>query len=210
MSGPVDSILQVKISLLGSSKPPVWRRLLIPADIRLDRLHGVIQAAMGWEDYHMHAFSDGSCEYGLADPELGHRDERRATLGRLLKREGEQIRYTYDFGDDWEHEIVVEKVLPAEPGVRYPICVAGKGACPPEDCGGVWGYEHLREVLADPADEEHGEMLEWLGLQAAAFDPARFDVDEVNRALGSGGNARGSSVHSSEEDPRATAVRRAA
>jgi hypothetical protein len=211
MSGPVDFVLQVKISLLGSSKPPVWRRLLVPADIRLDRLHGVIQATMGWEDYHMHVFSDGSCEYGLADPELGHRDERKATLGRLLKREGERIRYTYDFGDDWEHEIVVEKVLAAEPGVRYPVCVAGKGACPPEDCGGVWGYEHLREVLADPADEEHGEMLEWLGLQTAAeFDPARFDVDEVNRALGSGDDARRSSVHSSEEDPRATAVRRAA
>jgi hypothetical protein len=190
MSGPVDSILQVKISLLGSSKPPVWRRLLIPADIRLDRLHGVIQAAMGWEDYHMHVFSDGSCEYGLA-PELGHRDERKATLGRLLKQEGERIRYTYDFGDDWEHEIVVEKVLAAEPGVRYPICVAGKGACPPEDCGGVWGYEHLREVLTDPADEEHGEMLEWLGLQTSAeFDPARFNVDEVNSALGSGDDAR--------------------
>jgi hypothetical protein len=198
MSGQVDSILQVKISLLGSSKPPVWRRLLIPTDIRLDRLHGVIQAAMGWEDYHMHAFSDGSCEYGLADPELGHRDERKATLDRLLKRGGERIRYTYDFGDNWEHEIVVEKVLAAEPDVRYPVCVVGKGACPPEDCGGVWGYEDLREALADSAHEQHQEMLEWLGLQTAAeFDPARFDVDEVNRALGSGDDAR-------------TAVRRAA
>jgi hypothetical protein len=211
MSGPVDFVLQVKISLLGSSKPPVWRRLLVPADIRLDRLHGVIQAAMGWEDYHMHAFSDGSCEYGLADPELGHRDERKATLGRLLKREGERMRYTYDFGDDWEHEIVVEKVLAAEPGVRYPVCVAGKGACPPEDCGGVWGYEDLCEALANPAHEQHQEMLEWLGLQTAAeFDPARFDAEEVNRALGSGDDARRGSVHSSEEDLRATAVRRAA
>jgi hypothetical protein len=101
-------------------------------------------------------------------------------------------------------------VLAAEPGVRYPVCVAGKGACPPEDCGGVWGYEHLREVLADPADEEHGEMLEWLGLQTATeFDPARFDADEVNRALGACDDARGWSVFSSE-DPRTTAVRRAA
>jgi hypothetical protein len=191
MSGPVDSISQVKISLLGSSKPPVWRRLLIPADIQLDRLHGVIQAAMGWEGYHMHIFSDGTREYGLADPELGHRDERKATLGQLLEREGERMRYTYDLGDGWEHEIVVEKVLTAEPDVRYPVCVAGKGACPPEDCGGMWGYGHLREVLVDPADEEHGEMLEWLGLQTAAeFDPARFDVDEVNRVLSSGDGAR--------------------
>jgi hypothetical protein len=191
MSRPVDSVLQVKISLLGISKPPVWRRLLVPATIRLDRLHNVIQAAMGWEDYHMHAFADGSSEYGLADPELGHRDERKATLDRLLKREGERILYTYDFGDNWEHGIVVEKAFAAEPGVRYPVCLAGKGACPPEDCGGVWGYEHLREVLADSADGEHKEMLGWLGLQTAAeFDPARFDVDEVNRALGSGDDAR--------------------
>jgi hypothetical protein len=205
--GPV---LQAKVSLLGSSRPPVWRRLLVPADIRLDRLHGVIQAAMGWKDCHMHAFSDGSCEYGLADPELGHRDERKVTLGRLLEREGERIRYTYDFGDDWEHEIVLERVLAAGPGVRYPVCVAGKGACPPEDCGGAWGYEDLREVLADPAHEQHEEMLDWLGLQAAAeFDPARFDMEEVNRALGAGEDAGGWSVYS-VEDPRAAPARRAA
>jgi hypothetical protein len=205
-----DPVLQVKISLLGVSKPPVWRRLLVPADIRLDRLHGVIQAAMGWEDYHMHAFLDGSCEYGLADPELGHRDERMVTLGRLLKREGERIRYTYDFGDDWEHEIVVEGVLAAEPGVRYPVCLAGKGACPPEDCGGVWGYEDLREALADSAHERHEEMLEWLDLQTATeFDPARFDMDRVNRAFGAGDDVRGWPVYVSE-DPRAAAVRRAA
>jgi len=205
-----DPVLQVKISLLGVSKPPVWRRLLVPADIRLDRLHGVIQAAMGWEDYHMHTFSDGSREYGLADPELGRSDERRAILGRLLKREDERIRYTYDFGDDWEHEIVLERVLVAEPGVRYPLCLAGKGACPPEDCGGVWGYEELREALADPAHERHEEMLEWLGLQTAAeFDPARFDVEEVNGALVGGEDVQGWSASSYEDRP-ATAVRRAA
>ncbi len=205
-----DPILQVKIGLLGVSEPPVWRRLLVPANIRLDRLHGVIQATMGWENYHMHAFSDGSREYGLADRELEHRDERRATLGRLLKREGKRIRYTYDFGDGWEHEIVLEGVLAAEPGVRYPVCIAGKGACPPEDCGGVWGYEALREALADPAHEQHEEMLEWLGLQTAAeFDAARFDPDEVNRALGTGESARGSSVNNSENS-HATAIGRAA
>jgi len=110
----------------------------------------VIQAAMGWADYHLHVFSDGQTEYGRPDPELAFRDERRATLGDLILREGGGARYTYDFGDDWEHEIVVEKVLAAEPGVPYPGCVAGAGACPPEDCGGVWGYEHLREVLATP------------------------------------------------------------
>lgn len=179
-----DPVYQVKITLVGASRPPVWRRLQVPAGIRLDRLHGVIQAAMGWEGYHMHVFADGSAEYGSADPELEHRDERKATLQDLAKRKGSRIRYTYDFGDDWEHDIVVEEVRTAEPGVRYPVCVAGKGACPPEDCGGVWGYEQLRETLADPTDEEHESMMEWMGLENASdFDPSAFDLDAVNRAL---------------------------
>jgi hypothetical protein len=102
-------------------------------------------------------------------------------------------------------------VLTAEPDARYPVCVVGKGACPPEDCGGVWGYQDLREALADSAHEQREEMLEWLGLQTAAeFDPARFDVEEVNRALGAGDDAQGWSVHSFEGDQRAMAVRRAA
>jgi len=139
---------------------------------------------MGWENYHLHVFSDGRTRYGVPDPELGFRDERKATLRDLIPREGGRARYTYDFGDDWEHEIVVEQVLAAEPGVRYPVCVAGEGACPPEDCGGAWGYAHLREVLADPADQEHDDLLTWLGLEKPAdFDPSRFEVEQANRAL---------------------------
>lgn len=177
-------VFKLKIRLLRITKPPIWRRLLVPADIRLDRFHEVIQAAMGWEDYHMHVFSHGSVEYGTPDPELCHRDERRATLDHLLGEAGDRIRYTYDFGDDWEHEIALEDVLAADPDVHYPICLSGKSACPPEDCGGAWGYEHLRGVLADPAHEQHQDMLEWLELETAAeFDPASFDIDEVNEAL---------------------------
>ncbi len=183
-AAPGDAVLQVKISLVGVSRPPVWRRLLVAANSRLDRFHEAIQAAMGWEDYHMHVFSDGRAEYGLPDRELGFRDERKATLGHLVGGTDSRIRYTYDFGDDWEHDIVVEKVVSAEPGGRYPVCVAGKGRCPPEDCGGVCGYESLREVLANPSDGEHGDMLEWLGLETASeFDPADFDVDDANQAL---------------------------
>jgi len=179
------TILQLKISLVGASNPPVWRRVLVPAEIRLDRLHEVIQAAMGWEDCHMHVFTNGSADYGLPDPELGHRDEGRTTLNRLARGRGDRIHYTYDFGDDWEHDISVEEVLAAEPARCYPVCLTGKGACPPEDCGGIWGYEHLRKVLADPAHEEHEDMLEWLALERASdFDPASFDVDDVNAALG--------------------------
>jgi hypothetical protein len=148
---PGELVYEVKITLAEVADPPVWRRLLVPAAIRLDRLHNVIQAAMGWQSSHLHVFSDGQTEYGRPDPELPFRDERTATLGDLLPREGSWARYTYDFGDDWKHEIVVEKRLAAEPGMAYPVCVAGEGACPPEDCGGAWGYEHLREVLADPS-----------------------------------------------------------
>ncbi|HZD00071.1 MAG TPA: plasmid pRiA4b ORF-3 family protein [Actinomycetes bacterium] len=181
---PGDPVYQVKITLAEVDTPPVWRRLLVPAAIRLDRLHQVIQAVMGWQDYHLYVFSDGQTEYGRPDPELAFRDERSATLGDLIPRAGGRARYTYDFGDDWEHEIVVEKLLAAEPGVRYPVCVAGAGACPPEDCGGAWGYAQLREVLADPSSEEHEDMLAWLGLEKATdFDAHRFDVSKANRAL---------------------------
>ena len=182
---PGDAVLQLKISLLGISDPPVWRRLLVPAAIKLDRLHDLIQAAIGWHDGHLHAFSAGGVDYGIPDPELGHRDERRTPLRRLLAKRGDRVRYTYDFGDDWEHEIVVEKVLAAEPGARYPVCIGGRGACPPEDCGGTWGYAELRATLADPDHaEEHDQMLEWLGLERAdEFDATAFDIDAVNEAL---------------------------
>jgi Plasmid pRiA4b ORF-3-like protein len=181
---PGAPVFQVKITLAEVDDPPVWRRLLLPANMRLDRLHQVIQAAMGWENYHLHVFSDGRTRYGVPDPELGFRDERKATLRDLIPPEGGRARYTYDFGDDWEHEVVVEQVLAAEPGVRYPVCVAGEGACPPEDCGGAWGYAHLRKVLADPADQEHDDLLMWLGLEKPAdFDPSRFEVEQANRAL---------------------------
>jgi hypothetical protein len=188
---PGDPILQVKVILAGVADPPVWRRLLVPAAIRLDRFHRVLQVAMGWEDCHLHAFTDGRIRYGRPDPELRLRDERKATVADLLPRKGGRARYTYDFGDDWEHELVVEERLAAEAGTIYPVCVAGEGACPPEDCGGPWGYEHLREVLADPTSDEHEDMLAWLGLDKGTdFDPHRFDLSEVNRALASAGATR--------------------
>jgi hypothetical protein len=180
---PGDPVLQLKITLAGVADPPVWRRLLVPAAIRLDRLHQVIQAAMGWEDYHLHAFSNGRVRYGRPDPELRLRDEREATLDDLVPDKGGRACYLYDFGDDWEHELLVEERLAAEVGMAYPVCMAGEGACPPEDCGGPWGYEHLREVLADPTSDEHEDMLAWLGLDKGNdFDPHRFDLNQVNRA----------------------------
>lgn len=181
-AGP--AILQLKISLLGVSKPPVWRRVLVPATLRLDRLHNVIQAAMGWTDTHLHAFEANGVNYGPPNPELEHADERRTAIGELLGRSGDRIRYVYDFGDHWQHEIVHEKVLPDDPARRCPACLAGRGRRPPEDCGGPWGYADLRQTLADPTHEEHTGMLEWLGIETAAeFDPHAFDADEVNLVL---------------------------
>lgn len=164
--------VQVKIKLRGVSGPPVWRRLQVRADMSLELLHESILAAFGWAGYHMHAFQSGPERFGSPDSELGFTDERAVSLGELIGDVGDRLLYTYDFGDDWEHEIVVEELLDADPEVRYPVLVAAKGACPPEDCGGPWGYAELKEILADPAHERHQEMLDWLGLDdASAFEP---------------------------------------
>jgi len=177
-------VYQLKITLRGVSKPPVWRRVLVPADVTLRDLHEVIQQAMGWDDYHLHVFSTGWQEYGSPDPELGHASDRKVRLSQVLTGPGDRLRYTYDFGDDWEHDIVAEETRPAVPGETYPSCVAGKGACPPEDCGGAWGYAELKEILADPSHEEHQNMLDWLGLDAGeGFDPKAFSVAGVNARL---------------------------
>jgi hypothetical protein len=132
-------IHQLKITLK-HIKPPIWRRLEVPADIKLGKLHDVIQIAMGWTDSHMHAFIAGQTVYGTPDPEFGGgtKSERNVRLDSIVKAGGKLV-YEYDFGDGWVHEIKVEKVLDADPAAHYPRCTAGKRACPPEDCGGlVW------------------------------------------------------------------------
>ena len=180
---PAGDVYQLKVTLRGVAKPPVWRRIAVPATLPLDLLHDVIQQAMGWEDGHLHMFSTTRRDYGSPDPELGHADEREVTVAEVLARPGATMLYTYDFGDGWEHDIVLEKVLPPDPVVGV-SCLAGKGACPPEDCGGAWGYASLKEALADPTHEEYEDLLGWLGLDSAAdFDPARFSLDEANAGL---------------------------
>jgi hypothetical protein len=182
---PGALVYQLKITLRDVSKPPVWRRVLVRADITLRDLHEVIQQAMGWENYHLHVFSTGWQEYGSPDPELQYASDKKARVSEVLTAPGDRLRYTYDFGDDWEHDIVLEEARPAESREAYPVCVAGKGACPPEDCGGAWGYANLKEILARPSHEEHEEMLDWLGLDTAAeFDPGELSIDEVNDRLG--------------------------
>jgi hypothetical protein len=174
-----QEIYQLKVTLL-DTRPPIWRRLLVPAGLTLDVLHDVLQLAMGWTDSHMHDFRVGQKRFGKPDPEVPVDNERTAYLFRVLSKAGAKAMYTYDFGDGWEHAIVVEKVLPPDPGAAYPMCVAGKLNCPPEDCGGIPGYYDLLAAISDPANEEHEEMMDWLG---GEYDPEAFSVDEVNQRL---------------------------
>jgi hypothetical protein len=184
-------IVQIKIKLLRVSKPPVWRQLQLRADTRLDHLHEIIQAAFGWENYHMHCFSSDGKGFGVPDPELGFIDERKVGLDELIGGIGDRLRYTYDFGDDWEHEILVEDLLDPDPGLHYPVLAASKGACPPEDSGGAWGYAELKEILADPNHEQHPEMLEWLGLDdASEFDPGAVPTHHIEYELALSGAGR--------------------
>ena len=174
-------VYQLKIALKGS-KPPIWRRVEVADDISLTRLHHIIQAAMGWTDSHLHMFNVGSTSYGVPDLDYDEdvRDERRIKLNQVLTTPKQRLSYEYDFGDSWTHEVLLEKVLTPEPGVSYPRCTAGKRACPPEDCGGVWGYAGFLEAIGDPEYEQHKELLEWVG---GEFAPEQFDITEVNAAL---------------------------
>ncbi len=180
---------QIKITLTGSG-PSIWRRLVVRKDLPLDLLSDVIQIAMGWEGCHLHQFITGTTRatrvfYGVADPDFGPvdediLDERDYTLAQLAPAAKRKFRYEYDFGDGWEHEVVVEKTLPPDPAFKYSVCLAGENACPPEDCGGIGGFYRLLEALADPEDPEHEEMQGWV---EADWNPAAFDCERVNAGL---------------------------
>jgi hypothetical protein len=175
------TIYQLKITIDGI-KPPVWRRVLVPATVTLAQLHQIIQEAFGWWDYHLHEFTIDGVRYGTDDGEdWGDppQDERRSRLGNLAAKGG-RIRYTYDFGDNWEHTITVDDVLPAEQGTTYPRCIAGKRSRPPEDVGGTWGYAEFLTAIADPDHPEHEQLIEWSG---GDFDPEHCDLVDINASL---------------------------
>ena len=179
-----SSIYQIKITLR-DSRPPVWRRIRVRDDITLAELHKDLQAVMGWTDTHLHQFVIGDKHYGVPDEEeeIGFsktEDESKYKLGDLVLRENSQVGYDYDFGDNWEHVLLVEKILPPQQDMRSPVCLAGARACPPEDVGGIGGYEDFLKALGDPHHPAHKEFLEWIG---GEFDPEAFDVDEVNEIL---------------------------
>lgn len=178
---------QVKITLKGS-KPSIWRQVLIPSDLSLPDFHKVIQTTMGWTNSHLHQFIKNRTYYAPKMPddifwdEADNVDYSKLKISDLLKKEKEKIIYEYDFGDGWEHEIVLEKIEDDAMNKKDVTCLKGKNSCPPEDCGGIWGYYDMLEILKDPDHEEYEDYSEWLGVD---FDPTYFDIEEVNEMLGS-------------------------
>jgi hypothetical protein len=177
------SIYELKVTLR-DTRPPIWRRIRVRSDVTLFKLHTILQFVMGWMDGHMHQFVAKTKVYGRPDPEFPESEnEKKVLLGQVLRKPKDGLVYEYDFGDGWEHAVVLEQVLEVEPGGKYPYVVDGRRACPPEDCGGTGGYEHLLEVLEDAGHPEHAEMVEWVG---GSFDPEAFDVGEINRGFHGG------------------------
>ncbi|WP_420632467.1 plasmid pRiA4b ORF-3 family protein [Candidatus Palauibacter sp.] len=174
---------QLRVALSGA-RPPIWRRFLVSPTVALSELHEVLQVVMGWEDCHLHHFRRVKRYYAPPNPwddgfGPASVDSRKVRLGQLLRKPKDWIAYQYDFGDSWRHRVTLQKILPVDPAIRLPACIAGKRSCPPEDCGGLWGYYEMLAALADPAHEEHEDMVDWIG----RFDPDEFNVDDVNAQL---------------------------
>ena len=169
---------RLKVTLRGA-RPPIWRRLEVDAAVTLVNLHDILQVVMGWTDSHLHQYRRGSTYYGQSDPEFEMRreDERRIRLNQVLRKPKDRMVYEYDFGDGWEHDVVLESSGVVAEGGSSVRVVAGKGACPPEDVGGIGGYYRFLKAIQDPKDPEHHDMLEWGG----PFDPNAFDINELNK-----------------------------
>lgn len=179
-----SKIYQFKVTLI-RSKPSIWRRIQVPENYNFWQLHVAIQDAMGWYDCHLH-------EFNIDDPSTGFEvaigmsedieydediiSEQKAKIKKYFTASNKKSLYKYDFGDGWQHNILLEKILPATKAEDYPICIAGKRKCPPEDCGGIWGYKDLLTVMNDPDDPEYEEKMEWLG---EGFDPEEFHPKSV-------------------------------
>lgn len=173
-------ILQCRVWLV-DSEPSIWRRFEVSDQISLDDLHEILQIVMGWENGHLHAFAIGRDRYAAPFPMPleGTLDSTSVSLASFRFKSGDKFSYTYDFGDGWLHQVRVDEVRPQSNEVKLPRCLEGDRACPPEDCGGVWGYEALLERLSDPEDPDFEELLDWVG----DFDPSHFSVEAVNAQL---------------------------
>jgi hypothetical protein len=180
MPKPVETVHRLLVRLR-NVEPAVWRHVEIESGAKLPDVSRALLTAMGWTDSHLHAFRAGARAYGNVDPDLGldMLDERDVGLGKIAPVPKSTFGFEYDFGDGWEHDVSVDAIYPAELDATYPRCLAGKNACPPEDCGGPPGYESLLETLADPKHPEYKQMRMWAG----KFDPAAFDLRKTNAAL---------------------------
>jgi hypothetical protein len=177
------SVAHLKV-VLEDVEPAVVRRLIVPLDLRLDRLHQALQVALGWTNTHLWEFRAGETGWGVPDPDWGFDgpfDARKATLRAVIEDTGaRRLVYLYDFGDGWEHTIRLERISPADPGIVYPVLVDASGRCPPEDVGGPFGYSEFLEAMADPAHERHAELSEWFD---ETFDPHAVDIAEIQEEL---------------------------
>lgn len=172
----------LKVTLLGT-QPPVWRQVAVSGGISLGALHDVLLLAMGWDGGHMHLFHVGKTDYGEPHPDLDHvEDQWEVRLCDVAPKAKKKFVWEYDMGDGWLHEIVVEKIDPAgAPLKSTAVCLDGARACPPEDCGGIGGYEDFLNAIRDPKHENHEDMLEWIG---GEFDPEAFNLTKTNKTLG--------------------------
>lgn len=183
-------LFQFKIQLAGIAHPPVWRRVTVPDQFSFTKFHQVIQAAFGWYNCHLFQFSPGgygsSPDISIPDPfddfmegdNLQRLHATKTKLAEIFTKEGQKFTYIYDFGDDWKHTIALEKITDA--ASRTAACTGGKGACPPEDCGGPWGYAALKEIITNPKHGEFEEMREWMGLEPDEhWSAGDFDLAKV-------------------------------
>ncbi|MFM7055790.1 MAG: plasmid pRiA4b ORF-3 family protein [Planctomycetota bacterium] len=188
-SATTELLFQFRITLR-ESDPPIWRQIQV-RDCTLDKLHEHIQTSMGWTNSHLYEFTIRGKLYGdpvlLDDGFAGCEciDSTQTLLSEVLPAKGRQLafEYTYDFGDNWEHTVLFEGYPPVDPQAEYPLCLEGARACPPEDCGGVWGYENMLEALSNPDHEEHAELLEWTG---GGIDSEAFDAKTATQAMKTG------------------------
>jgi hypothetical protein len=176
---PPKSIFGMQVTLQGI-EPPIWRRFFVPGGITLHKFHKILQAVMGWQNYHLYSFTVDDVFYGKPDPgfALKFKDSRRIKLEKAITEKTGFV-YVYDFGDNWEHKIQVEAILPVR-NEFPPICLGGERACPPEDVGGTSGYSDSLEAISNPKHEEHENLLTWAG---GKFDPDHFDIQAVNEKL---------------------------
>ena len=177
---PGQSAFRLRIQLIDVD-PGIWRRILVPGSIRMSKLAEILLSAMGWSNSHLHAFTIGDQRYGMNYDDFpeGEIDEKSVTVLQAL-RDVHRFTFEYDFGDSWDHEIVIEELTRSPVGLKYAVCLDGANACPPDDVGGTWGYGEFLDAMADPTHSQHATYLEWVG---AHFDPSEFDLVEANARI---------------------------